>query len=385
MAEPLSMSQPLTPPAVAPDPAVETAMPVVWLLGPAGAGQTSVLAALTGGWRAVVRHSLEPATATAEFLAWPEEDPKLRFLLTTGLESGVPYDPAPDIAFAGSAPGLIIAVIRVDDAEPGPLIQALRAARLARPDWPVLVVQTCLHALYPKGGRHVLPYPYQDGRPESAAPQAVSQALAAQRAHFRPLLDGRAAFVPVDLTQPEQELPPLDYGVPALRRAIGVLSPVVAASLAPAANPAEGVWARIVLPWAAAAAIMDAPPIPVIGGLPAILIQAAMVRAIARRFGVQTDMVVWANFLGLLGVGFLLRFSLTWLVWRVLKLVPLGGMAAVGAWTFAVTCGIGQAAILFCRAESEGRRPTGDALRQAMRRSARADVAHGAGRGGAEF
>lgn len=383
------MSQQSTPPAAMPDPAVETAMPIVWLLGPAGSGQTSVLAALTGGWRAVVRHDLEGATPTAESLAWPEEEPKLRFLLTTGLLSGVPYDPAPDIAFAGGAPGLIIATIRADDAQPGPLIEALRAARQARPDWPVLVVQTCLHALYPKDGRHVLPYPYQDERPNTAAPRAVSNALTAQRASFRPVLDGFTAFVPVDLTQPEQELPPVDYGVPAIRQAMAVLSPRVAAALAPGPDPAEHIWRRVVIPWSLAAAVVDAPPIPVIGGFPAVIVQAAMVRAIARRFDVQADTVIWANFLGLLGLGFLLRFAVTWLVWRVLKLVPFWGMAAVGAWTFAVSCGLGQAAILFCRAESEGRRPTGRALREAIRQGARAGAAqgadHGAGRGGAPY
>lgn len=379
------MSQFLTPPAAMPDPADGESMPVVWLLGPAGAGQTSLLAALTDGWRAVVRHGLERATPTAESLDYPLEEPKLRFLLTTGLESGVPYDPAPDIAFAGEAPGLIIATIRADDAEPGLLLEALRAARRARPDWPVLVAQTCLHALYPKGGRHVRPYPYHDERPKRGVPPSVSGALAAQRARFRQVLDGRDAFVPLDLTQPEQGLPPLDYGLPALRRVIAMLSPEVAASLAPTADPAEGIWTRVVLPWSAAAAIVDAPPIPVVGGVAAVLVQAGMVRAIARRFEVQADTVVWANFLGLLGLGFLLRFAVAWLVWRFLKLVPAWGMTAVGAWTFAVSCGLGQAAILFCRSEAQGRRPTGEALREAVRQGARAGAVHSAGRGGAQF
>lgn len=374
------MSQFLTPPTAMPELAENRPLPVVWLLGPAGSGQTSLLAALTGGWRAVVRHELEAATPTAESLAWPQAEPKLRFLLTTGLEKGVPYDPAADIAFAGDAPGLIVATLRVDDAAPGPLLEVLRAARQARPDWPVLVVQTCLHALYPKGGRHVLPYPYHD-EPNPAVPRAVAEALAAQRARLRLILDGRAGFVAVDLTQPEQKMPPVDYGVPALRQALAVLAPEVATVLVPEADPAEGIWTGVVLPWALAAAVVDAPPIPVIGGFPAILVQAGMVRAIARRFGVQADTVVWANFLGLLGVSFLLRFAVAWLVWRALRLVPLWGMAAAGAWTFAVSCGLGQAAIVFCRSEAEGRRPSRRALREAVASGA----AHGAGRGGAEF
>lgn len=375
------MSHFLTAPTAMPEPAKDRPLPVVWLLGAAGSGQTSLLAALTGGWRAVVRHELKVATPSAESLAWPQAEPKLRFLLTTGLEKEVPYNPAADIAFAGAAPGLIIVTLRADDAVPGPLLEVLRAARQTQPDWPVLVVQTCLHVLYPKGARHVLPYPYNDEPPTPAAPRAVAEALAAQRARLRQVLNGRAAFVAVDLTPPEQKMLPADYGVPALRQALTILAPELAAVLAQETGPTEDVWTHVVLPWAVAAAVVDAPPMPVIGGIPAILVQAGMVRAIARRFGVQADTVVWANFLGLLGVSFLLRFAMAWLVWRALKLVPVWGMAAAGAWTFAVSCGLGRAAILFCRSEAEGRRPS----RRALREAATAWAGHGAGRGGAEF
>ncbi|UPY39434.1 hypothetical protein [Sediminicoccus sp. KRV36] len=52
-------------------------------------------------------------------LEWPPEAPRLRFLVTTGLNGETLYDPAQDIAFIGAAPALVLAVLRADEPNRG--------------------------------------------------------------------------------------------------------------------------------------------------------------------------------------------------------------------------------------------------------------------------
>lgn len=360
----------------------EAEAPFVWMLGAPGSGQTAVMAALAQEWRAALRQELRPATATAESFAHPAEMPLIRFLLTTAIHTDKPYDEEADMALVAQAPGLVL-VTQAADAPVSPgLVATLRRVRRAHPDWPVLVAQTRLHLLYPPGQGHALPYAFDsEGIPLPRAPHGLAGPLAEQRAAFGELADG---FVPLDLTEGATALDPPDYGLEALRTAMIRLAPSLAPGLAPQPDPEERIWQRVILPWAAAAAATDAPPLPILGGLPAIALQGAMVRAIARRFEVADDATVWAGLISALGTGFVLRYALGWMLRQVLKLAPFWGGAAAAAWTFAVTCGIGEAAIRLCKAEAEGRRPTREALRAAFSAgSRRGGVLHGAGRGGA--
>lgn len=356
--------------------------PIVWMLGPAGSGQTRLLAELTRSWRSAIRHELAAATPTAEMLAFPEELPRLRFLLTVGLTNGASYDPLPDLAVMETCPGLILVTLAAADGMTTPLAHLLAQLREAHPDWPILVAQTRLHELYAEGGQHPMPYAYDaEGLPGPEVPPALAAALLAQRSA---LAGGRVRFVPLDLTEPEQGQAVLDYGAEELRKAIALLAPEVAARLVPPEDPEHWIRTQVVLPWAIAAAASDAPPVPILGGLPALAFQAAMVRAIARRFGVTADGTVWATLIAALGGGFLLRYGVGWLLRQVLKLAPVWGSAAAAAWSFAVTIGLGEAAIHLCRQEAAGREASPAALREAFRQGHRAGAAqHGVGRGGA--
>lgn len=358
--------------------------PVIWMVGPAGSGQTRLLAELTQSWRSAIRHELTPATPSAEMLAFPPEAPRLRFLLTEGLTPGQAYDPAEDMAVMQERPGLILLTLPAAETELSPLVALLARIRDAHPDWPILVAQTRLHELYPPGLQHPVPYAYDaDGAPGGAVPPRLAEALRGQRVR---LAASRLRFVPVDLTEPPQGQAVLDYGAEALRHAITLLAPEVAAGLEPPADPEAGIHSQLVLPWALAVAASDLPPLPILGGLPAIALQAAMVRAIARRFGVAADGTVWAGLFTLLGGTFLLRHGLGWLLRQGLKLAPVWGAAAAAAWSFAVTFGIAEAAIHLCREEALGRKATPEALREAFRQGHEAGAAlHGAGRGSASF
>lgn len=358
--------------------------PVIWMLGPAGSGQTRLLAELTQSWRSTIRQELVPATPTAELLAFPAELPRLRFLLTTGLTPEAPYDPLGDMAVMESQPGLILLTLAATERDLAPVVALLARIRAAHPDWPVLVAQTRLHELYPPGAQHPMPYAFDaDGAPGPAIPATLAAALRGQRVM---LAASRLRFVPLDLTEPAQGQSALDYGAEALRHAIALLAPEVAQRLEPLTDPELGIRTQLVLPWAIAAAASDLPPLPVLGGLPAIALQAAMVRAIAHRFGVAADGTVWTTLFTLLGGSFLLRQGLGWLLRQALKLAPVWGSVAAASWSFAVTFGIGEAAIRLCREEALGRKATPAALREAFRQGHEEGAAlHGAGRGSASY
>ena len=71
---------------------------------------------------------------------------------------------------------------------------------------------------------------------------------------------------------------------------------------------------------------------------------------------------------------------------EALKLAPVWGSFAAAGWSFAVTFGIGEAAIHLCREEALGRKATPAALREAFRQGHQEGAAlHGAGRGSASY
>ncbi|MEI6159473.1 MAG: hypothetical protein WCP77_06555 [Roseococcus sp.] len=346
--------------------------PVIWLLGLPGSGQTSLVAGLLDQWRSVLRHDLAPATATAEMLEWPLEAPRIRFLITTGFTVEAPYDPAEDLAFIGQAPALILAVLRADEPDAGPLHALLTRVRATELHAPILLAQTDLHALYPRDARHPMPYPYgAGGLPGPGVPSVLAEALKAQRKLFDGVVAG---FVPVDFTSAAQGFPPGDYGLAALRAAMHRLAPEWMTAIAPLAAPESGLWARAILPWALAAAAADA--LPGLVGVPALAAQGLLLRAISRRFGLSSDITVWAYAAGVLGTGLVLRSGLAW---ALNGLSPFGSMAALAAWSFLASCLIGVLAVRFCRIEAEGIHPSTLPPEQARK------VEQAVGRGGARF
>lgn len=332
--------------------------PLIWLVGKTGAGKSSIAAVLAGAPPDIVGEGFFPTTERCTVFAFPPEDPVLSFLDTRGFEDGGPESPG-DIASAIEAAALVLVAVRTGDRSIATTLEAVRMARLRRPGVPVIVAQTWLHDLYRDLDRHVGPYPF-DGtdadfdRP--GVPPEVGVALAAQRAQFRKSSGASTLrFVPVDFTRSEDRIEPMDYGADALWEAIAQAAPAVAAA---ALGPSDAaIRLQIMLPWATAAAATDGAPIPVLGGLGAAGLQAGMIRAIARRYGVTADRAMVGEFAAVLGLRFALGYAAKFFARQVLKLAPLWGQLAVGAWSFAVTWGLGEAAAAFCRAKSLGRTP----------------------------
>lgn len=358
----------------------EAEAPLIWLLGKAQAGKTSIVAEITDQAHAEIGAGYRPMTRATRSYAFPPHDPVLRFLDTRGLSDQADYDPALDLALAGEQAHLILAVVRVADLDLEPVLSALRTVRAQRPERPLVVAQTCLHLTYGRDDRHLLPYPF-DGSPDDAhrsgVPDSLRRIMLAQRRLFQGLPGQRPpVFVPIDFTRPAQAVPPADYGAQRLWAVLEEALPTVLTQVRARLDrrSEQAVRTKVILPWAFAAAAANAVPVPMLGGLGSASLQAVMVNQVARRLGLQNSLDQWGEFVAALGVGFALGFGGRWLVQQGLKLGLGWGSAIVASWTFAITWGIGEAALYYFGEKAAGREPD----RAEMR--ARYEVAFGRAR-----
>jgi len=331
---------------------------VVWLLGKTGAGKTAVVSTLTGDPRAEVGQGFEPCTKTAAFYDVPPEAPLLRFLDTRGLgETG--YDPADDMVWCEQQSHLLLVVMQVADPAQDVVLGALREARRRHRDWSVVVAQTGLHRLYPKGTSHPASYPYTGGPDDgtqASLPHALRQALMHQRQRLEGLPGPPPRFVPVDFTLPEDGFPPQDFGLEMLLRVLEDAGCSAFEALQRTRADAESDLVRakarpLIYGYGAAAAGAGAVPVPIvgIGGLASVA--AIMLRTLAGRYQVAWTPHTFAQFSGAVGGGALSWWALRYGLREVLKFVPFVGTVAAGALNaaagFAVTVAIGEAACVW--------------------------------------
>ena len=335
--------------------------PVVWLVGKVQSGKTSIIQTMTQSSDAEIGAGFRACTRTARIYDFPEQAPIIRFLDTRGLgEAG--YDPTSDIAFCEGRTHLVLAVIKAMDVEQSAVLTTLREARRRHPDWPIVVAQTSLHEGYPAGKGHIHPYPYYDPAQRNiAVPDVLAKCLAYQEVLFRELPgQGALAFAPIDFTQPGDGFQPEDYGREALVTELMNAAPR-AAALALSELPGAGDSQRTnahVLGFAIAAGASDA--VPVAGALAVPLVQAAMLRQLAKLHGIEWDRRAYTEFIGALGTGTLVRTASTFGIRQLMKLVPVYGQtigaAAAAAASFAATYALGQAAVYFLNRRRKGLR-----------------------------
>ncbi|HEU0058513.1 MAG TPA: GTPase domain-containing protein [Hyphomicrobiaceae bacterium] len=334
--------------------------PVVWLLGKVQSGKTSIIRELTQASDAEIGSGFRACTKTARVFDFPAQAPIIRFLDTRGLGE-VNYDPAADISFCEERSHLILAVMKALDLEQSAVLAIVRAVRQRHPEWPIVVAQTTLHEAYPVGAHHVLPYPFQ-AKDASAVPPNLLRALDYQRSLFRGLLGrGEPHFVPIDFTRPEDGLEPHAYGREALLETLIAAAPTaVAVALAElpgssAERSAEQFNAHI-LGFALAAGASDA--VPVAGVVAVPMVQAAMLRQLAKLHGVHWDKRAYAEFATALGAGTLVRTASSFGVRQLIKLIPVygqtAGAAAAAVASFAATYAMGKAANYFLTRRRQG-------------------------------
>ncbi len=366
------------------DPAIDAAIaskaagaaPVVWLLGKVQSGKSSIVRGLTGASEAEIGSGFKACTATARIYEHPSDAPVIRFLDTRGLGEAA-YDHHADIEVAEAQAQLLLVVMKATDAAQDAVLDVVAAVRARKPDWPILVAQTCLHEAYAHGEGHIVPYPFDDaGRAAAALPGDLGRMLAWQRDQFGRLPGrGAVAFVPLDFTRDDDGLKPALYGIEALHAALLRIAPdgVVAAL---AAGDGGGEVARRagqhILGYAMAAGAADA--LPVAGAVAVPAIQAKLLHSLADIHGVAWDRRMVGEIAGALGAGLLTRMATTFGARQIAKLIPVygqtAGAAAAAAMSFATTYALGKAAQVYLerrRGGGEGTSGVKEAYEEALR------------------
>jgi uncharacterized protein (DUF697 family) len=339
--------------------------PVVWLLGKAQSGKSSVIRALTGTSQAAIGNGFRPCTRTAQLYAFPSEaDCLVRFLDTRGLGEAS-YDPSDDIAYCQDQAHVLMVVVRAMDHACGALQDALRAIRKAKPAWPVIVVQTALHDGYPPGAGHRLPYPY-DAEPW---PESVPADLARSLRHQRKEFSGLASrFVAVDLTLPDDGLSPEHYGLESLWNAIEAGLPLGLRAVLHEQPELHSeladlyyrtAWPHIVS-YSIAAAAAGAVPVPLVNASSVLAIQAKMFHTIASIYAQPVTAHVMGELSGAIGTGILLRLGGR----SLLALIPGVGTTVAAIYTAATTYALGCTLCWYFSQIKKGIIPDSEKLRQ---------------------
>lgn len=348
--------------------------PVLWLLGPAQSGKTSIVRVLTGSSRAAIGDGFRPCTRTASIYDFPEEAPVVRFLDTRGLGE-VGYDPADDIALCEEQAHLLIVVVRVAETRPQAVREVLQKVRKRNPDWPVVMAQTCLHHGYDdEQSGHLLPYPFRDQDWRSVVPEDLSRLLIAQREFFTGLPGkGPLLWVPIDFTQPEDDFDPADYGLDALWDAIEEAASLGLEARLRTDSHISDFYSQAAHPhivgFSLAAGTLGALPIVDLALVPAL--QAGLLHRLAGLYNQRWTARSSAEFLGLLGSGFAAAYGARLAGRSLVKLIPVWGQTAgavLGATASgAITFALGKAACAYLGRKQEGYMIDATALRQVYR------------------
>lgn len=325
-------------------------LPVLWLIGKAQAGKTSIIRALTGSETAEIGNGFQPCTRTARFYDFPTEAPVVRFLDTRGLGE-VAYDPTDDIRYCESQAHLLLGVMKATDIRQDAVFEVLRAVRRRHPEWPALIAQTGLHEAYPPGGEHLLPYPYDREPWPPQVPADLARALTAHRDRLG-ALPGSAlvCWVPIDLTLPEDGYEPANYGLDALWTAIEAVSTLGLQARLRGDAGIRDVYDRAAHPHivghALAAAGVGALPLVDLVGVPAV--QANLLRVLAKLYKQDWKVPMASEFLGLLGAGIGIGYLARTVGRELIKLVPWLGQTVGAVWgataSGATTYALGKAA-----------------------------------------
>lgn len=352
--------------------------PVIWLLGKSGSGKSSIAAAITGASNVEIGSGFLSCTKTAVIYDFPEAQPLIRFLDTRGLGESR-YDPEDDMRINEEQSHLIIAVVKADDVEQEKLITALTKIRKKHPDWPILVAQTCLHALYLNNkDNHPELYPYQgDDRDDknTSIPQALRNSLKYQRELLKKIPGGKIKFVQIDFTRDEDDFTPRNFGLGALLDGILEVAPeaiklLALESLATKQKDERDKFAvkanPTILYFAATAAGVGS--IPIVGIATVASAQGAMLWKLASVYEVEWNWKAITSLTSMLGTSTVIRQAFMQVVRQFTKslvwLIPIAS-----AQDYAVTYALGKAACVYFDAVKDKREPDAEEIKETFSRA----------------
>lgn len=320
--------------------------PVFWLLGKTQSGKTSIIRTLTGRSDAEIGNGFQACTRTARQYEFPTpEDCLIRFLDTRGLGE-VDYDPSEDLALFQAQAHVLIVTMKAMDHAQHRILATLQDILRARPHWPVIVAQSCLHEGYPNPAtEHALPYPYQNTPFPTGLPADLVRSLLYQRSLFDSLPNAdKIQFVPIDFTLPEDGYAPDDYGIDALWEAIETALPMGLRSMIASCHRQQlsDVYGAAAHPHIIAYAVLaggaGAIPVPLVGTPLVISIQAKMCHTIASIYGQEMNARRFAEIGSTLGISYALGLGGR----ELIKLIPVYGSVVSSAYTAAVTYALGK-------------------------------------------
>jgi uncharacterized protein (DUF697 family) len=258
----------------------------------------------------------------------------------------VEYDPQEDMAWCQQRAHLLMVVIKAVDHELDAVLQVVQIIARDHPEWPLLVVQTCLHEGYPgKSIDHLQPYPFTA---DPAAIIGVSpdllRSLRWQRDQFK---DYNARFVAIDFTRPEDGYIPQYYGLDALWTEIentlplglrqmlmdrpaqaGLLNDVYAAQARPH-----------IIGYAISAGLLAMTPIPAVSVPLVIASQGKLLHSIASIYGLPLTLRTVSEVISAIGIG---GYGMGLGLREIAKLIPGWGSVISGLSTAAITYALGM-------------------------------------------
>lgn len=346
-------------------------LPVLWLLGKTQSGKSSIIQALTGSTRAEIGQGFKACTRTAAIFDFPDEDTAfVRFLDTRGLGE-VGYDPVDDMAYCEARSCLLIITLRAIDHQLDEIVTTARRISKDHPDWPIIIIQTCLHEAYAdKAYQHPLPYPFVDGIPgRPDVPHPLTLTLNAQRTRFEGL---SARFVVIDFTLPEDGYTPVYYGLDALWSTLEAVLPAGLARMMRETlahrQALNDLYRREVHPhivgYAIVAGLLGAIPVPIVNLSLVLAAQAKLLHSIASIYGLTLTTRSLGEVASAIGMGGIMaRYAVN----ELASLIPGWGSAVAGLSSAAITYGLGKTMDFYYAQTRQGAAFTPDMLRAVYR------------------
>jgi len=337
-------------------------LPVLWLLGKAGAGKSSIVQRLTGDSRATIGNGFAPCTKSAMYYDYPStatpnglpNGPVMRFLDTRGL--GEPnYDPSADLAEASTGSHALLLVTRVDDTTQTELLDALKTISTKVKNIALIHVHTALHTL--------------------PAPQ-LSRAINYNTSLISNVLGRTPISVQVDFTDPDDGFEDSDLGLADLRTAIIELVPELSQVLSriDSKDQKEALYLTHrseILGYASAAAAADI--FPALGLFAVPTIQGKMLHTLAARYDIAWNKRIAMEFIAAMGSSFLYRYALSLGGRQLAKFIPIygqtAGAAAASTLSFASTYAIGRAACMYFHHQKAHKPVSSETLQDAFKQA----------------
>lgn len=325
--------------------------PVFWLLGKTQSGKTAIIRALTGHEQARIGNGFQPCTRYSRIYHFPdEEDCLMRFLDTRGIGE-VDYDAREDIEVFSRQTHVLIVVMKAMDHAQKSVIDTLKTIVAEKPNWPVIVSQTCLHEGYAEPpDQHIEPYPFLDSEFDDRIPEKLARSLRQQQRMIESA-GVKAIFVPLDFTLPEDGYEPIFYGLEAFWNVLEQSLPqgvmVLLRDAREAREQLRDLYRSTVHPhivgYSVVAGMAGAVPLPFVDIPLVAAIQLKLFQTIASVYQQSLNRQRLQDIGSAIGIGFLSNLGKR----QLLKIIPAYGVAAASVMTAASTYALGKTLDLY--------------------------------------